>query len=128
MFVPFGLLGYGTFDWNGTVATTFAQRLPLLAGFAAQSAFLGAVAIGYWRERRWARPLAPLFWLLLALYLKVSTASTSTDPAGDWLVAGMLVAIGCLTAWYFYRKRSVVTYYRALEGKALTQPSAGAGA
>jgi len=128
MFVPIGLLGYGTFDWNGHVATTFVERLPLLAGFAALAGFLAAMAIGYWKECRWARPLAPLFWLVLAGYFKVSMAATSTDPVGDWLAAGMLAAVGCLAAWYFYRKRSVVAYYRALPPKSLPKPSTGAGA
>ena len=96
--------------------------------FIAVGTWLGAVAWGFRNERLWARPLAALFWPAVLLASPLIMEISPTPATGKWDNA-MLSAIAAIVApWYFYRKRTVRSYYAALSADQSAQassPSAG---
>jgi hypothetical protein len=94
----------------------FLHRAGLL--FTTLGAVLVAIAVGLWKQREWSRPLMVLTWVVLGVGTLVSDLEPRADTAG--LVGGMVTMLitAALAAWYLYRKRNVVAYYRAIERRS----------
>jgi hypothetical protein len=87
--------------------------LPMLLLLLSQQVLL---AFAFWRQKRWARPLAawlPLSWVVLPVFIlpaHVPRAAIVGDGAGALLVFA-------LTIWYFYRRESVRAYFARLDSR-----------
>ena len=80
---------------------------------------VGVTGVGFWAERLWARYSAVGFWVLtVALGLGGLLAGTAT-------VLGVVevIAMTAVAWWYFFRKRAVVAYYRALKAAESSAPA-----
>lgn len=81
------------------------------ATVAALGFLLLLIAIGLWKERRWVRPLAMVYWLAT---LTVSIGIGTNRAESTLILLPALVLAG----WYFYNKRNVVAYYEELRREA----------
>jgi len=109
LLAPFDIGTY-TINEEKVSGPEFLRRLGLL--WAANCAFLLAIAYGLLREKSWTRPLMMLFWLLVA----VGMIATGGKDGGDLACSVALLAIPAgVAAWYLYRKDNVVDYYDALQ-------------
>jgi hypothetical protein len=75
-----------------------------------------ALAVGLARGRRWARHCAPVLFASVAV---LSAAAWRAGRIPSDVVVKALIECGVLglaSAWYFYRKKSVVQYFRAVRG------------
>ena len=66
-------------------------------------------------------------WIVLAVVAAEPAVVRHQDPIGNGLVAGWFLVAGGIAVWYFYRKRSVVAYYRAVAARSQAEPD-GRGA
>jgi len=83
-----------------------------------------ALAVGLARGRRWARHCTPV------LFASVAVLSAAAWRAGripsDVVVKAFIECgvLGLASAWYFYRKKSVAEYFRALQSEENAAPPA----
>ena len=126
-FVPFAALDVGRFTIDGERVSGpyfLAHAYPVMLPFLV---LLAAIAVGYWTESTWARPLPIVFWtgvdVLLVRQIRVGDVA-GLDAIG-YIVSAM--AYLAIAVWYCYFKRSVGSYYRALarvrERVATTRPA-----
>lgn len=115
-----GLLGDGPFTVNErpvSRAGFFAAMWPLFAALPVAIGAAASAAYGLRRERPWARPLLLGYGALnAALALGLAAAEGRAVDLAAAACWGAL-AVG-FPAWYLYRKRSVVAYFRAVEAKS----------
>lgn len=103
------LLLVGAALLHRTAWLTIAGPVMLVAaGWAA------ALAFGLFRGRQWARHCAPALFGSVALLAGVAGASGLVPPALAWRALAETGVFGLAAAWFFYRKREVVAYFRAL--------------
>jgi hypothetical protein len=121
LLLPASLFGIGSYSIDGRqVSASEFWRMGGGPLFVFVSLWLGAVAIGFRRERTWARPLAASFWFATTAIAPLMKRSAPSDRLWDQVVLPCL--FGVFAIWYFYRKRSVVTYYAALQGEEAPPP------
>lgn len=68
------VLDAGSLEFNGRPVSRdeFARQFPtIVAALGVPAIYLGAVAVGVWRERAWVRPAVLAFWILISLGLVV---------------------------------------------------------
>lgn len=113
-FVPFAALDVGRFTIDGEQVSGpyfLAHAYPVMLPFLA---VLAAIAVGYWTESTWARPLPIVFWagvdVLLMRQIRVGDVA-GLDAIG-FIVSAM--AYLAIAVWYCYFKRGVRAYYGAL--------------
>jgi hypothetical protein len=116
LLLPASLFGIGNYSIDGRqVSASEFWRLGGGPLFVFVSSWLGAIAIGFRRERTWARPLAATFWFAAAAIAPLMKRSAPSGPDRLWDQVILPCLFGVFALWYFYRKRSVVTYYAALQ-------------
>ena len=123
LFVPLSALNIGSYAINEREVTGryfLAHVYPVLAPYAA---LLIGISYGIWTERMWVRPLAIVFWFAIDLLLLYQVAAGMVGTADAVSFAVFAVLYIALAWWYFFRKKSVVSYYRALSA-ALERPGA----
>jgi hypothetical protein len=113
LFVIFSPLNMGHYSINGRVVTgpEFFRRFGVFLAVAAAT----CLPIGYalLRELPWSRHLMAFFWAgtILATFF----SGLGSNAAFLSCTVGMMVLEFAIAAWYLYRKRNVVAYFRALE-------------
>jgi hypothetical protein len=113
----------GTYYLNGDVVTRaefLARAVPwlLLVGVMA-----GMLGWAFWTDRRWARHA---FVVVCAAWTIAADLFAWNDPAIDADEVFVTVfSMSCLlpVLWYFYLKRNVIEYYRALARRRATYAS-----
>jgi len=125
--LPLTLLGFGSVSLGDSEAAPGLEWLAAVTLQALVAGLLGAIAYGYRAEKVWARPLAPLFWLISVTYT-AATAVVSADERADMIMASIQCLVFLAAAlWYFYRKPAVVAYYQAIERREPSVPVTPAG-
>ena len=74
----------------------------------------GIVAWAFWKERRWARHAFVAAWLALLVWVGAFLWNDPDIDADEVFELVFGVVAGAPVVWYFYMKRGVATYYRAL--------------
>jgi hypothetical protein len=76
--------------------------------------FFIAIASGIALERSWVRPLIPAFWLYAGFEIIVFHQASPESRLYFFLKLSVTTGIGGFSCWYFYVRKNVVNYYRAL--------------
>jgi len=87
----------------------------------AASGLLLIAAYAFWKEQAWGRHLASGLVGLALLYRVISGGASMS-----WGFVTLL-GLAAFLLWYFYGKRSVVSYYRHLEARRFEKASQSAG-
>lgn len=95
-------------------AEFLAATWPTLSILPVATAFVVAIAWGVWKERAWARPVMIAYTLSATAWVAVVGLWTGEPFATSF---AMDVGLAAFTAWYLYRKQSVVAYYNALRAR-----------
>ena len=114
----FGNITYSLFERPVTAAEYW--RSPAGPVLVVVTVWLGAIAVGFRRERLWARPGAAFFWFGIAALSPVMARSAPAGSFPVWAFVIQPAAFGLFAIWYFYSKRSVVAYYAALKALHLS--------
>ncbi len=90
------------------------------------AAMMAGIAYGFRTEQAWSRHLVMVMWVSLGLYGLVTGLTGAVPPAIMWQVLARSIVFGGVAAWYFYSKRNVVDYFKALAQKRMPpQPDPG---
>ena len=110
-----GLLGF--IEVQGELSPR--GELVVLASLAALFAVLGASSLGHYLQRPWSRHLAVAFWPLLWVCLLLQSRWVPGFGANELAIVTVEAFVFAVaSAWYFYRRRTVVRYYERLERAA----------
>ena len=115
-------LGIGSFRiGNRPVAPGEWLRLagPL---FVVTGALMAAVAYACWKEKPWSRHLALAHWAVVGLYALLLGLSGQLPRYLMWRALIETGVLGAFALWYFYAKRNVVEYFRALRARLPPPP------
>ena len=109
----------------GTTRFKLAGRNPqpgltiLCLSYLVCAAILIAILIGFSQRKPWARYVAMSWWLWRIAYaasmLGAGLPSIATSHALQLIRFISMPAMPVIAAWYFFRKKNVVDYYRSLE-------------
>jgi hypothetical protein len=114
------LFSSGPFTIDGAPVTKGAflsVALPIFLVIVPVAALAGAFAWGVWKEHAWTREAAMAFWACSVL-VSIGQLIVVPDQRSEALQGLFSVFIIVpLALWYFYRKRSVVLYYRELKDR-----------
>jgi hypothetical protein len=78
------------------------------------AAMMAGIAYGFRTEKAWSRHLVMVMWGSLGLYGLVTGVIGVVPPIIMLQVLVRAVVFGGIAAWYFYAKRNVVEYFKAL--------------
>ena len=128
--LPLGLLGLlaiAAFDGSGNyrIGKEWVTREEFLRRGGPQITILSSLllltAYAFWKERAWGRHVASGLMVLALLYTVISYGAS--------LSCGLVEQVGmaAFMLWYFYEKRSVVSYYRHLEALRFEKTSESEG-
>ena len=120
LFIVIALVSSGPFTIDGVPVTKGAFlsfSLPIFLVIVPVATLAGAFAWGVWKERAWTRGAAMAFWVCSAL-VSIGQLILVPDQRSE-AVQGLLslLVIVPVALWYFYRKRTVVLYYGALQAR-----------
>ena len=80
------------------------------------SILMGIIAYGFYKEEYWSRHIVMLLWASIGFFA-LSGLVVGVDFVPRvllWRALAESVVFGGIAAWYFYRKRNVVDYFRML--------------
>lgn len=86
--------------------------------FLIATTWLGAVSYAFLRHRPWGRPLATLWWVVMAVGFISQARAWHLSRFETLLALAELAVFLAVAIWYFYRKSSVVEYYASLRTAA----------
>lgn len=94
-------------------------ELTVLGSCAIVFAVLGASSLGYYFDRPWSRHLAVAFWPVVWVCLLIQSRWVPGFGAGELIVVtGETLVFAIAVVLYFYRKQTVISYYRGIERAA----------
>ena len=114
LFVPLSAFDIGSYSINERVVTGPYFLTHVYPIIAPHLGLLVAIAYGIWTERTWVRPLAMVFWVAVDLILVYAVLVGLVPEAETVVYALWAVVYIAVVWWYFYRKATVIAYYRAL--------------
>ena len=110
------LFGIGSFTIGGEVVERQAwlRIAPPLLLFTI--IFMGIIAYGFHKEKSWSRHVVMLLWASIGFFALFGLVFSvdSVPRALFWRALAQSVVFGGISAWYFYRKMTVVEYFRML--------------
>ncbi len=97
-------------QWLAAAAPLFAITILLMA----------VIAYGLLRRRAWSRHAVMAHWAAVFAWGVLLWARGTVAPSLALRVMAEAGALGLIAAWYFYRKRNVVAYFRSLAARETT--------
>src|SRR5213594_3404878 len=87
---------------------------PLVAVIGILMAF---IAFGFAARKPWSRHLVIAMFSLIIVYASILGALNLIHHAITWRAIANGTVFGCVSAWYFYFKPNVATYFRESAGR-----------
>jgi hypothetical protein len=97
-------------QWLAAAAPLFAVTIVLMA----------VIAYGLQRRRAWSRHAVVAHWAVVFAWGAVLWIRDAVAPGLALRVMAEAGSAGLIAAWYFYRKRNVVAYFRSLDVRKVT--------
>lgn len=114
LIVPLGALNIGSYSIDERTVSGPYFLLHIYPIVAPYLILLLAITYGIWAERLWVRPVALVFWLALDLILVFDVLTERVTSTDAFAYAAWAVVYILIVWWYFYRKATVLSYYRRL--------------
>ena len=114
-----GVPGRYVIDGDEVTRGEFVVRaVPPLMLAAAVAAIVGWA---FWRDRRWARHAFVAAWAALLVWVGSFLWNDPDIDADEVFETVFGVVLGAPVLWYFYLKRGVALYYRALARRSTSR-------
>lgn len=110
------LFGIGSFTIGGEVVERQVWLRVAIPVLSLTSVLMGIIAYGFHKEKAWSRHIVMLLWASIGFFALFGLAFgiDGVPRVLLWRACAESVVFGGMTAWYFYRKKNVVGYFRML--------------
>jgi hypothetical protein len=88
--------------------------------YAVTIVLMGVIAYGLLRRRVWSRLAVIAHWAVVFAWGVLLGMRSTVTPGLALRVITEAGALGLIAAWYFYRKKNVVAYFRLLAARDTT--------